>query len=80
MKRKRSSVEEKTRSRPFQLRVELLNECLSLCLRYNREFNYDPTDLSLYRYAETIVSQNDLSTFKKKMEEAIENRQELTSI
>lgn len=81
MKRKRSPIkEEDSRSRPFQLRVELLNECLSLTLKYNTEFGFSPTDLTWYRYAENIKSLNDLASFVKKMAESIANRQELTSI
>jgi hypothetical protein len=80
MKRKRSPIQQESRSRPFQLRVELLNECLSLTLKYNTEFGFTPTDLSLYRHAETIQSSNDLALFVKKVGESIASRQELTSI
>ena len=80
MKRKRSPTKCENRSRPFKLRVELLNECLCLTLKYNTEFGFTPTDLTLYRYAETIPSQNDLALFMKKIQDAITSRQELTGI
>lgn len=80
MKRKRSPTKCETRSRPFQLRVELLNECLCLTLKYNIEFGFVPTDLTLYRHAETILCQNDLVLFISKVKDAISSRQELTSI
>lgn len=80
MKRKREPIKEETRSRPFKTRAEILNECLSLTLKYNTEFGFSPTDLSLYRYAENMKSLSDLALFVKKMEESIAIRQELSSI
>ena len=40
MKRKRQPTNDVIRSRPFQMRVELLNESLCLTLKYNTEFGY----------------------------------------
>ena len=80
MKRKREPIKEEARTRPFQSRVEMLNECLCLTLKYNTEFGFPPTDLTLYRYAENIKSSCDLALFVKKMEASIDSRQELTSI
>tara|TARA_B100001059_G_C17757069_1_gene540541 strand:+ start:893 stop:1135 length:243 start_codon:yes stop_codon:yes gene_type:complete len=80
MKRKRQPTNDVNRSRPFQKKVELLNECLCLTLKYNTEFGYSPTDLSLYRYAEKLASEADISSFNKKMEAALATRQELTGI
>ena len=80
MKRKRESTKVEPRSRQFKTRVEMLNECLSLTLKYNTEFGFPATDLTLYRYAENIKSSCDLNLFVKKMEESLASRQELTSI
>ena len=80
MKRKRASIKENVRSRPFQSRVELLNECLSLTLRYNIEFGYEQMDLTLYRHAENLKSCDELALFVKRISTSIANRQELTGI
>ncbi len=80
MKRKRVPINEVTRSRPFQSREELLNECLSLTLKYNIEFEYPATDLKLYRHGENMESLGELAVFVKKMRESIASREELTSI
>lgn len=80
MKRKRSPTKCDNRYRPYQLKVEMLNECLSLVLKYNIEFGFAPTDLTLYRYAENISSKNDLASFIKKIQDAITSRQEVTGI
>ena len=80
MKRKRAPTNEITRARSFQSREELLNECLSLTLKYNIEFGYPATDLTLYRHGENIESLSELAVFVKKMGESIASREELTSI
>lgn len=54
MKRKRDVDLSTTRTRPFKKREELLNDCLSLCLQYNTHFSLCSTDLSWYRYAESL--------------------------
>ena len=75
MKRKRVDDENaQATTRPFQKRSELLNACLQLNLKYNTEFNLEPTDLSIYRYAETIQPLDTLKTFITELNKAIETR------
>lgn len=81
MKRKRKdegNVQAPTR--PFQKRSELLNTCLQLNLKYNTEFNLEATDLSIYRYAETIQTLDTLKTFIVELNESIETRIEVKII
>lgn len=79
-KRKRDSEQRQSRERPFQKRDELLNECLSLNLKYNTEFEYQYVDLSIYRYAETLQTIDELKSFVVKLGQAIVDRKELNSI
>ncbi len=75
MKRKRVDDENvQATVRPFQKRSELLNACLQLNLKYNTEFNLEATDLSIYRYAETIQTLDTLKTFITELNKSIETR------
>lgn len=81
MKRKRVDAgEERVVERPFVKREELLNVCLQLNLKYNTEFDMEPTDLSLYRYAETIQTMDQLKCFTERLDEAIKERKHLKFI
>lgn len=71
MKRKRTVGHAETRERPFKKKVELLNECLCLALKYNIHFLLPSTDLSWYRYAETLEKES-ISNLIKEMTNAIE--------
>ena len=73
MKRKREIDVSHNRERPFRKRVELLNECLSLCLRYNVTFYLPQGDLSWYRYAENNLNYNKIVSLIQIMNNAIEN-------
>jgi hypothetical protein len=81
MKRKRTDTdEERVVERPFVKREELLNVCLQLNLKYNTELNMEATDLSLYRYAETIQTMDQLRRFTERLNEAITERKHLKFI
>jgi hypothetical protein len=55
MKRKRGKEHDSDRKiRPLYKTEELLITTLNLQLEYNRKFNVCRTDLTLYRYGETI--------------------------
>jgi len=78
MKRKRVEYKDiKTTARPFQKKCELLNVCLQLNLKYNTEMNLQATDLSIYRYAETIDTLDMLTSFIIKLKQSIIDREEL---
>ena len=78
MKRKRVDDEiVQTTTRPFQKRDELMNVCLQLNLKYNTEMNLEATDLSIYRYAETIDTLDMLKSFVTKLKQSIIDREEL---
>ena len=71
MKRKRTVETAETRQRPFKKKIELLNECLCLTLKYNIHFLLPSTDLTWYRYAETLEKEQ-ISNLMKEMTKAIE--------
>lgn len=73
MKRKRNIDVSVNRDRPFRKRVELLNECLSLCLKYNITFHHQQGDLSWYRYAESNLDDNKIIKLIQIMNNAIES-------
>jgi len=78
MKRKRvDEVNVAVPTRPFQKKVELMNVCLQLNLKYNTEMNLQATDLSIYRYAETIDTLDMLKSFVIKLKQSIIDREEL---
>ncbi|MAD25144.1 MAG: hypothetical protein CMO44_13315 [Verrucomicrobiales bacterium] len=78
MKRKRVDDEiVQATTRPFQKRDELMNVCLQLNLKYNTEMNLEATDLSIYRYAETIDTLDMLKSFVAKLKQSIIDREEL---
>ena len=78
MKRKRvDEVIVEAPARPFQKKVELMNVCLQLNLKYNTEMNLEATDLSIYRYAETIDTLDMLKSFVTKLKQSIIDREEL---
>tara|TARA_A100001015_G_scaffold241370_1_gene275461 strand:- start:3380 stop:3634 length:255 start_codon:yes stop_codon:yes gene_type:complete len=76
MKRKRVQESKEARVRPFQKREELLNECLSLTLKYNTEFQMPFTDLTIYRYAETLQTDDELQAFVVKLGKSIADGKE----
>ncbi len=71
MKRKRDEEDNNKRGRPFQKREELLNTCICLVLRFNTKFRLDTGDLTLYRYAESLVADGDIYTFNRKIYDSI---------
>jgi hypothetical protein len=73
MKRKRNIDVTANRERPFRKRIELLNECLSLCLKFNVTFYRPQADLSWYRYAENNLDDNKIVTLIQIMNNAIES-------
>lgn len=75
MKRKRTTEDKQIRERPFQKRVELLNTCICLQLRYNTEFNIDAGNLSLYRYAETLTNEASIHSFNRKIYDSISTQE-----
>lgn len=75
MKRKRHGEDDNKRERPFQKREELLNTCICLVLQYNTEFRLNTGDLTLYRYAESLVEDIDIHSFNRKIYDSITSQE-----
>lgn len=73
MKRKRKNDVGLNRERPFRKRIEVLNECLYLCLKYNVTFYRPHDDLSWYRYAENNLDDKEIVKLIGIMNNAIES-------
>ncbi len=65
MKRKREEKSHETVNRPLYRKEELLTVTIELALNYNRIFQQEYSDLTLYNHAELITDINRLLEYNK---------------